>query len=79
MNLLLFTTIMDYKQAYFKNEIEPALNNCQTAEDMLVVLLEGYDLNEPLKMMTHLAFRQGLRHAITMLNPEPKHNVPDPY
>jgi hypothetical protein len=70
---------MDYKNAYFKHEIEPALKNCSTAEDMLEVLLKGYDLNEPLKTMTHLAFRQGLRTAITMLNPEPKDNVPDPY
>ena len=79
MNQLQYTRTMDYKLAYYKNEIEPALKNCSTAEDMLLVLQNGYDLNEPLKMLTHLAFRQGLRSAITMLNPEPKENVPDPY
>jgi hypothetical protein len=27
--------------------------------------------------MTHLAFRQGLRQAVAMLNPEPMYNVSD--
>lgn len=68
---------MDYKLHYFKTQVEPALKGCSTAEDMLHVLLDHYHLDDPLKMMTHLAFRQGLRSAITMLNPEPKHHVSD--
>ena len=52
---------MDYKLTYFKTIVEPALKNASTAEDMLVVLQEHYHLDEPLKTMTHLAFRQGLR------------------
>lgn len=68
---------MDYKLHYFKTQVEPKLNSASTAEDMLHILLEHYHLDEPLKMMTHLAFRQGLRSAITMLNPEPVNHVSD--
>ena len=63
---------MDYKNYFFKTEVEPALKNAATAEDMLEILHEHYHLDDPLKMMTHLAFRQGLRTAIVLLNPEPK-------
>ena len=68
---------MDYKLHYFKAQVEPELNHAQTAEEMLHVLLDHYHLDDPLKMMTSLAFRQGLRTAITMLNPEPKNHVSD--
>ncbi len=68
---------MDYKLHYFKTEVEPALAKCSTAEDMLETLLAHYDLDTPLKTITHLAFRQGLRTAITLLNPEPKVDVSD--
>ena len=69
--------IMDYKLHYYKTQVEPELNAAGTAEEMLHVLLDHYELDEPLKMMTSLAFRQGLRTAITMLNPERKHHVSD--
>lgn len=68
---------MDYKLHYFKTQVEPELSAAQTAEEMLHILLDHYELNEPLKMITSLAFRQGLRTAITMLNPEPKNHVSD--
>jgi len=68
---------MDYKLQYWKTHVEPALKNCSSAEDMLEVLNAHYFLNDPLKTMTHLAFRQGLRTAVTLLNPEPKINVSD--
>ncbi len=57
---------------YFQNEVEPALAECKNAEQMLEVLYEAYDLSKPLGSITHLAFRQGLRTAIKMLNPEAK-------
>lgn len=68
---------MDYKLHFFKTHVEPALKAASTAEDMLNVLQEHYHLDEPLKTMTHLAFRQGLRTAITLLNPEPVNHVSD--
>lgn len=68
---------MDYKLTYFKTIVEPALKSASTAEDMLAILQEHYHLDEPLKTMTHLAFRQGLRSAIALLNPEPTNHVSD--
>ena len=62
---------------YFKLHVEPALNSANTADEMLRVLQEHYHLDEPLGVMTHLAFRQGLRSAITMLNPDPTNHVQD--
>jgi len=69
--------IMDNKLNYYKTQVEPALKGASTAEDMLKVLQDHYHLDQPLKMMTHLAFRQGLRSAITLLNPEPVNHVSD--
>lgn len=66
----IFTKTMN--NDYFKNIIEPQLKEAQTAGEMLFILTSHYDLSKPLPMMTHLAFRQGLRSAITMLNPAPK-------
>lgn len=57
---------------YFKKYVEPDLKNAQTAGEMLFVLQSHYDLSKPLPMITHLAFRQGLKSAVTMLNPSPK-------
>ncbi len=64
--------IMAYNNDFFKEVVEPQLKNAQTAEQMLEVLNSAYDLSSPLPMITHLAFRQGLRSAVTMLNPDPK-------
>ena len=64
--------IMASNSEFFKKVVEPQLKNAATAEQMLEVLNSAYDLSEPLPTFTHLAFRQGLRSAVTMLNPEPK-------
>lgn len=64
--------IMASNNNFFKDVIEPQLKSAQTAEQMLQVLNSAYDLSKPLPTFTHLAFRQGLRSAVTMLNPEPK-------
>ena len=40
----LYTKIMDYKAEYFKTNVEPALKNASTAEDMLNILLDHYHL-----------------------------------
>ncbi len=57
---------------YFKTTVEPELKKATTAGEMLFILTSHYDLSKPLPLMTHLAFRQGLRSAIVMLNPAPK-------
>ncbi len=64
--------IMGSNNDFFKKVVEPQLKNAETAEQMLEVLNSAYDLSKPLPTITHLAFRQGLRSAVTMLNPDPK-------
>ena len=63
---------MDLNNSFFRNTVEPQLKNAETAEQMLKILNSHYDLSKPLPTITHLAFRQGLRSAVTMLNPDPK-------
>lgn len=57
---------------YFNQVVRPKLDQAQTAGEMLHILQSHYDLDQPLNMFTSLAFRQGLRSAVTMLNPNPK-------
>lgn len=58
-------------------KVEPALKEARSAQEMLDILEDYYNLDAPLRTMTHLAFRQGLRQAVAMLNPEPMYNVSD--
>ena len=62
---------------YFRVKVEPALKEARSAQEMLDILEDFYNLDAPLRTMTHLAFRQGLRQAVAMLNPEPMYNVSD--
>ena len=64
--------IMAYNKNFFQAVVEPQLKNAKTAGQMLEVLNNAYDLSKPMPTITHLAFRQGLRSAVTMLNPDPK-------
>ena len=68
--------IMAYNSSeYFKLKVEPALKEARSAQEMLDILEDYYNLDAPLKTMTHLAFRQGLRQAVAMINPEPVYDV----
>ena len=68
--------ITDYD--YFDNYVANELASCQTAEQMLAVLAHHYKLDKKLGIITHLAFRQGLKQAVSMLRPEVrKNNVPN--
>lgn len=68
--------ITDYN--YFDNYVADELATCSTAEEMLTVLAHHYKLDKKLGIITHLAFRQGLKQAVTMLRPEVrKEHVPD--
>ena len=60
---------------YFRMRVEPALKEARSAQEMLDILEHYYHLDAPLKTMTHLAFRQGLRQAVAMINPEPVYDV----
>ena len=45
---------------------------------MLTILAHHYKLDKKLGIITHLAFRQGLKQAVSMLRPEVrKNNVPN--
>jgi len=46
------------------------LNACTTAEDMLLVLAQNYNLRKKIGPITRLAFMQGLRQAVVLLDPE---------
>jgi hypothetical protein len=45
------------------------LQQCETAEAMLAVIADEFVLTEKLGMVSHLAFMQGLRAAVTMIQP----------
>lgn len=64
--------ITDYN--YFDDYVAPELATCKTAEQMLTVLAHHYKLDKNLGIITHLAFRQGLKQAVTMLRPEVRKN-----
>jgi len=67
---------MEKTSEHFRNVIEPKLKECKTAGEMLHVLQTHYNLNDPLPMITSLAFRQGLKQAVVMIKPDPIY-VPD--
>jgi len=55
---------------HFDNIVREELDACTTAEDMLIVLARNYDLRKKLGPIMRLAFMQGLRQAVVMLNPD---------
>ena len=57
---------------YFDQVVAKELAQCQTAAQMLEVLELHFELNQELGLVTSLAFRQGLRTAVRMINAKPK-------
>lgn len=57
---------------YFDEKVSPKLAQCSTAAEMLAVLEGHFKLDQKLGLVTSLAFRQGLRTAVTMINAQPK-------
>lgn len=55
---------------HFETVVRFELDRCRNAEEMLTVLAHSYDLKKPMGSITRLAFIQGLRMAVGMLNPE---------
>ena len=56
--------------SHFDAYVREELDACTTAEDMLIVLARNYDLRKKLGPITRLAFMQGLRQAVVLLDPE---------
>jgi hypothetical protein len=61
---------------HFDTIVREELDACTSAEDMLIVLARNYDLRKKLGPITRLAFMQGLRQAVVMLNPDVNENNP---
>ena len=61
--------------SHFEKIVDPDLKRCETPEQMLQVLMHHYDLDCKLGTVTHLAFRQGLKAAVNMVNPKAKTNA----
>ena len=59
---------------HFDRVVNPELMRCETPEQMLAVLNKHYNLDCKLGTITHLAFRQGLKSAVNMINPKVKLN-----
>lgn len=59
---------------HFDRVVNPELVRCETPEQMLEVLMKHYNLDCKLGTITHLAFRQGLKSAVNMINPKVKLN-----
>jgi hypothetical protein len=57
---------------HFDRVVNPELALCDTPEQMLEVLMKHYHLDCKLGTITHLAFRQGLKAAVNMVNPKVK-------
>jgi hypothetical protein len=55
---------------HFDTIVREELDACTTAEDMLIVLARNYNLRKKLGPIMRLAFMQGLRQAVVMLNPD---------
>jgi len=55
--------------SHFDDVVRGELDMCTTAEDMLIVLARNYDLRKKLGPITRLAFMQGLRQAVILLDP----------
>ena len=59
----------------FDRVVNPDLMKCDTPEQMLQVLMYHYELDCKLGTITSLAFRQGLKAAVNMVNPKAKTNA----
>ena len=57
---------------HFDRVVNPDLMKCDTPEQMLQVLMHHYELDCKIGTITHLAFRQGLKAAVNMVNPKHK-------
>lgn len=57
---------------HFDKVVDPDLKRCETPEQMLQILAYHYDLDCKLGSITSLAFRQGLKAAVNMINPKIK-------
>ena len=58
--------------SHFEKIVDPDLKRCETPEQMLQVLMYHYELDCKLGTITNLAFRQGLKAAVNMINPKAK-------
>ena len=57
---------------HFEKIVDPDLKRCETPGQMLEVLMYHYDLNCKLGTITSLAFRQGLKTAVKMIDAKAK-------
>ena len=60
---------------YFDQVVAKELSKCETAQQMLEVLSKHFYLDQKLGLVTSLAFRQGLRTAVNMINAKQKSNA----
>jgi len=60
---------------HFDRVVNPDLMRCETPEQMLQVLMYHYELDCKIGTITHLAFRQGLKSAVNMINAKAKTNA----
>jgi len=58
--------------SHFEKIVDPDLKRCETPEQMLQVLMHHYELDCKVGAITSLAFRQGLKAAVNMINPKAK-------
>ena len=57
---------------HFSKIVDTDLKSCETPEQMLQVLMYHYDLDCKLGTITSLAFRQGLKTAVKMIDAKAK-------
>lgn len=57
---------------YFDKVVAPKLAVCSTAAEMLAVVEGHFQLDQKLGLVTSLAFRQGLKTAVNMIQAKPK-------
>jgi len=60
---------------YFDQVVAKELSKCETAQQMLEVLSKHFYLDQKMGLITSLAFRQGLRKAVNMINAKQKSDV----
>lgn len=54
---------------HFDTVVKERLQGCATAGEMLDVISQEFVLDQKLGIVSHLAFMQGLRAAVTMIKP----------
>lgn len=60
---------------HFDKVVKQQLDKCKTPGQMLEVLNQNFDLNQELGLVSSLAFKQGLRTAVSMISPKIKANA----